>query len=77
MLNYLDPLVTWALHSGSASHCDNYVVIKPGFTKKEAIAKKIIHKINENDLINLDDVIRVLPSGKCDIDEEYHQRKKI
>lgn len=58
------------------AHCDNYVVIKPGFTKKEAIAKKIIHKINENDLINLDDVIRVLPSGKCDIDEEYHQRKK-
>ena len=57
-------------------HCDNYVVIKPGFTKKEAIAKKIIHKINEDDLLTLDDIIRVLPSGKCDIDEEYHQRKK-
>lgn len=58
------------------AHCDNYVVIKPGFTKKEAIAKKIIHRINEDDLISLDDIIRVLPSGKCDIDEEYHQRKK-
>ena len=57
-------------------YCDNYVVIKPGFTKKEAIAKKIIHKINEDDLLTLDDIIRVLPSGKCDIDEEYHQRKK-
>ena len=58
------------------AHCENYVVIKPGFTKKEALAKKIIHKINEDDLLSLDDIIRVLPSGKCDIDEEYHQRKK-
>ena len=57
-------------------HCGNFVVLKPGFTKKEAIAKKILHKINEDDLISLDDIIRVLPSGKCDIDEEYHQRKK-
>ncbi len=58
------------------AHCENFVVIKPGFTKKEAIAKKIINKINEDDLLSLDDIIRVLPSGKCDIDEEYHQRKK-
>ena len=58
------------------AHCDNFVVLKPGFTKKEAIAKKILNKINEDDLISLDDIIRVLPSGKCDIDEEYHQRKK-
>ena len=58
------------------AHCDNYVVLKPGFTKKEAIAKKILNKINEDDLLSLDDIIRVLPSGKCDIDEEYHQRKK-
>ena len=58
------------------AHCKNFVVIKPGFTKKEAIAKKIINRINEDDLISLDDIIRVLPSGKCDIDEEYHQRKK-
>ena len=58
------------------AHCDNYVVIKPGYTKKEAIAKKIIGKINEDNLLTLDDIIRVLPSGKCDIDEEYHQRKK-
>ena len=58
------------------AHCDNYVVLKPGFTKKEAIAKKIINKINEDDLLTLDDIIRVLPSGKCDIDEEYHLRKK-
>ena len=30
----------------------------------------------ELDLITLDDIIRVLPSGKCDVDEEYHLRKK-
>ena len=58
------------------AHCENYIVLKPGYTKKEAIAKKVLHKINENDLLTLDDVIRVLPSGKCDIDTEYHQRKK-
>ena len=58
------------------AHCENYIVLKPGFTKKEAIAKKILNKINEDDLLTLDDIIRVLPSGKCDIDEEYHQRKK-
>ncbi len=58
------------------AHCENFVVLKPGFTKKEAIAKKILSKINEDDLLTLDDIVRVLPSGKCDIDEEYHQRKK-
>ncbi|WP_407433006.1 ribosome rescue protein RqcH [Methanobrevibacter sp.] len=58
------------------AHCENYVVLKPGYTKKEAIAKKILHKIDEDELITIDDIIRVLPSGKCDIDEEYHQRKK-
>ena len=49
------------------ANTDNYVTIKPGYTKKEAIAKKILHKINEDNLISLDDVVRVLPSGKCDI----------
>ena len=57
-------------------HSDKYVVIKPGFMKKEALAKKIIKRIDEDNLLSLDDIIRVLPSGKCDIDEEYHQRKK-
>lgn len=51
-------------------------MLKPGYTKKTAIAKKILHEINEDDLITLDDIIRVLPSGKCDVDEEYHLRKK-
>lgn len=59
------------------AHSDNFIVLKPGYTKKEAIAKKILHKINYDDLLELEDIIRVLPSGKCDIDEEYHQRKKF
>ena len=58
------------------AHSNNYIVLKPGYTKKEAIAKKILHKINEDELLNLDDIVRVLPAGKCDIDEEYHQRKR-
>lgn len=59
------------------AHSKNYVVLKPGFTKKEAIAKKIINKINEDDLLTLDDIIRVLPSGKCDIDERIPSKKEI
>ena len=58
-------------------YTDNFVVIKPGYTKKEAIAKEILHKINEDNLITLDDVVRVLPSGKCDIDKEYFERKRF
>lgn len=58
------------------AHSENFVVLKPGYTKKEAIAKKVLHKINEENLLSVDDIVRVLPAGKCDIDEEYHQRKK-
>lgn len=56
---------------------DNLVVIKPGYTKKEAIAKEILHKINEDNIITLDDVVRVLPSGKCDIDKQYYEKKRF
>lgn len=58
------------------AHSEKFIVLKPGFTKKEIIAKKILNQINEDNLLNLDDIIRVLPSGKCDIDEEYHQKQK-
>ncbi|MDR1819825.1 MAG: NFACT family protein [Methanobrevibacter sp.] len=51
-------------------HSDNYVLLRPGYVKKEAIAKKILHKINEDDLLSLDDIVRVLPSGKCEIIKE-------
>lgn len=48
------------------NYTNRFVTIKPGFTKKEKIAKEILSRINEDDLISLDDVVRVLPSGKCD-----------
>ncbi|CDG65333.1 MAG: hypothetical protein PWQ15_967 [Methanobacterium sp.] len=49
-----------------AKHADNYVVLKPGFTKKEEIARAVKKKIDPEHNITLEDVIRVLPSGKCD-----------
>ena len=54
------------------SFTDNYVVIKPGYTKKEAMAKSILSKINEDGLIELDDIVRVLPTGKCDFDDKKY-----
>ena len=49
---------------------DNYVVIKPGYTKKEAMAKSILSKINQDNLLELDDIVRILPTGKCDYDNK-------
>ncbi|MDR0912309.1 MAG: NFACT family protein [Methanobrevibacter sp.] len=49
------------------TYTNNYVTIRPGYEKKEKIAKEILHRINKNNLITLDDVVRVLPSGKCEI----------
>ncbi len=45
---------------------DKYVTIKPGYTKKEEIARKILYKIDSDNILSIDDIIRVLPSGKCD-----------
>lgn len=49
-----------------AKYTDNYVVLKPGFTKKEEIARSVLKKIDPERILTLEDVIRVLPSGKCD-----------
>lgn len=51
---------------------DNYIVIKPGYTKKEAMAKSILSKINEDNIIEIDDIVRVLPTGKCDFDNKKY-----
>ncbi len=48
------------------NHTNKFVTIKPGYTKKEKIAKEILSRINEDNILSLDDVVRVLPSGKCD-----------
>ncbi len=49
-----------------AKYTDNYVVLKPGYTKKEEIARSVLRKIDPNHVLTLEDVIRVLPPGKCD-----------
>lgn len=55
---------------------DNFVIIKPGFTKKERISKEILHKIDKDNLFGVDDIVRSLPSGKCDLLDirEYNQK---
>ncbi|WP_321422145.1 ribosome rescue protein RqcH [uncultured Methanobacterium sp.] len=53
-----------------AKYTDNYVVLKPGFTKKEEIARSVLRKIDPERILALEDVIRVLPSGKCDFVEK-------
>ncbi|MCD7782111.1 MAG: NFACT family protein [Methanosphaera sp.] len=55
---------------------NNFVIVKPGFTKKEKISKQILKIIDEDNLFNVDDIVRSLPSGKCDILDirEYNQK---
>jgi predicted ribosome quality control (RQC) complex YloA/Tae2 family protein len=50
-------------------YTNNYVVVKPGYTKKEVLARKILNKIDKDNILTLEDVIRVLPSGKGEIVE--------
>jgi hypothetical protein len=49
-----------------AKRTDNYVIVKPGYTKKEEMARQIRGKIDEEKILSIEDVVRVLPSGKCD-----------
>ncbi|OPY24840.1 MAG: hypothetical protein A4E27_01123 [Methanobacterium sp. PtaU1.Bin242] len=60
--------------SAVSKHTDDYVIIKPGFTKKEEISRNILSKIDKKHILTLDDVIRVLPSGKCDFANERDLR---
>ena len=53
--------------SAIEDNCEEYVVLKPGHTKKSEIAKKIQGRL-DNDL-DLDYIIRSLPPGKSDIKE--------
>ncbi|HML04654.1 MAG TPA: ribosome rescue protein RqcH [Methanobacterium sp.] len=57
-------------------YTDKYVIIKPGYTKKEALAREILRKIDEERIFTLDDMIRVLPSGKADIVDERSIRRR-
>lgn len=55
---------------------ENFVIVKPGFTKKERISKEILNIIDKEKLFNVDDIVRNLPSGKCDLLDirEYNQK---
>ncbi|MBE6485704.1 MAG: fibronectin-binding domain-containing protein [Methanosphaera stadtmanae] len=55
---------------------ENFVIVKPGFTKKERISKEILNKIDKNKVFGVDDIVRNLPSGKCDLLDirEYKQK---
>lgn len=58
-------------------YSDNYATIKPGFTKKEEIARQIRNKIDDEKLYVIEDVVRVLPSGKCDfVDKNSKKRRR-
>jgi len=55
----------------------DYVTVKPGYTKKEEIARQIRNNIDEEKLLSIEDVVRVLPSGKCDfLDSKGFKRGK-
>ena len=60
----------------NSNYLDDVAVYFDDFGKIIDIDPSPLETIVEMDPDTLDDIIRVLPSGKCDIDEEYHQRKK-
>jgi hypothetical protein len=57
-------------------YTDKYVIIKPGYTKKEALAREILKTIDEKRVFTLEDMIRVLPSGKADIVDERSIKRR-
>ncbi len=67
IVNYQGPRIMAGPVESLKKYTQNYVTIKPGYTKKEAVALEILKKIDPDKQLTLEDVIRVLPSGKCDI----------
>ena len=60
-----------------SKYTDNFATIKPGYTKKEEIAMQIRNKIDEEKIYTIEDVVRVLPSGKCDfVDQKGSKRRR-
>jgi len=59
------------------SHTETLATVKPGYTKKEEIARQIRNKIDPDKLFVIEDIVRVLPSGKCDfLDAKRFKRGK-
>ena len=59
-----------------AKYTENFATIKPGFTKKEEIARQIRNKIDTEKMFVIEDIVRVLPSGKCDFIDQKGFRKR-
>ena len=60
-----------------SNYTDNVSTVKPGYTKKEEIAMQIRNKIDPEKSFVIEDVVRVLPSGKCDfVDQKGSKRRR-
>ncbi len=60
-----------------SKYTDNFASIKPGYTKKEEIARQIRNKIDEEKMYTIEDIVRVLPSGKCDfVDQKGFTKRR-
>lgn len=75
IVDYLGPRIMAGPEESLKKYTENYVVIKPGYTKKEAISREILKRIDEDKIMTLDDIVRVLPSGKCDIVNKKDNRR--
>ncbi len=53
--------------SAVSAQTDSYVVLRPGYTKSSSIAKTIKKRLKID--ASLDEVIRFLPPGDCDVEE--------
>ncbi|MEM4526073.1 MAG: ribosome rescue protein RqcH [Methanothermobacter sp.] len=67
IIDYEGPRIMSGPINALKKHAKKYVIIKPGYTKKEAIAKEILKRIDPDQLFTLEDIMRVLPPGKCDL----------
>ncbi len=59
-----------------SSYTENFSTVKPGYTKKEEIAMQIRNKIDPEKVFIIEDVVRVLPSGKCDFIDGKNPKKR-
>jgi predicted ribosome quality control (RQC) complex YloA/Tae2 family protein len=60
-----------------SNYTDNLSTVKPGYTKKEEIAMQIRNTIDPEKNFVIEDVVRVLPSGKCDfVDQKGSKRRR-
>jgi predicted ribosome quality control (RQC) complex YloA/Tae2 family protein len=59
-----------------SNYTENISTVKPGYTKKEEIALQIRNKIDPEKMFIIEDVVRVLPSGKCDFVDQKNPKKR-